>query len=286
MGDTGGGRNNDNNTRNDNQKEDEEEGLLPWRLLLHFSEWPDEQLVRLDSEGKVLHDAFINSVKEADFLRNGTAKGIMSLSKDDSTRLWHAVEERMFSPFSPFSPFFLSFFPPFLPSLDSGHTFSSFLNESQQDCSLTMTTREFRLILSNLSEVTLRPRYAAPPYPSQIIPPFLLLFSFLCRQRGCFLITHEASIGWASASRPVSHHTHCFFWNKGGADLGISPTHVVARPISKSTNADSGEAGAAWVRGADGSTGGGTLEKRGLLGWLVAFRGCYEFVMGFGERGY
>lgn len=48
-----------------------------------------------DAEGKVLHDAFINSVKEADFLRNGTAKGIMSLSKDDSTQLWNAVQQRM-----------------------------------------------------------------------------------------------------------------------------------------------------------------------------------------------
>lgn len=86
-GGDGGNNNNNNHTK-------KEEGLLPWRLLLHFSEWPDEQLVRLDAEGKVLHDAFINSVKEADFLRNGTAKGIMSLSKDDSTRLWHAVEER------------------------------------------------------------------------------------------------------------------------------------------------------------------------------------------------
>lgn len=186
-----------------------------------------------------------------------------------------------------FLSFFLSFFPSFLPSLDSGYTFSSFLNESQQNSSLTTTTREFRLVLSNLSEVTLRPRDAAPPYPSQIIPPFLLLLlSFLCRQRGFFLITHEASIGWASASRPVSHHTHYFFWDKGGADLGISPTHVVAGPISKSTNADFGEAGAAWVRGADGSTGGGTFEKCGLFGWVVAFRGCYEFVMGVGERGY
>lgn len=88
-GGNGGSNNNNNHTK-------KEEGLLPWRLLLHFNEWPDEQLVRLDAEGKVLHDAFINSVKEADFLRNGTAKGIMSLSKDDSTRLWHAVEERTF----------------------------------------------------------------------------------------------------------------------------------------------------------------------------------------------
>ena len=74
-----------------------QEGTLPWRLTIHFTDWPDDQLVRLDQDGKVLHDSFINSVKEADFLRNGTAKGIMSLSKDDSTQLWKAVEERRFS---------------------------------------------------------------------------------------------------------------------------------------------------------------------------------------------
>lgn len=54
--------------------------------------------MRLDAEGKVLHDAFINCVKEADFLRNGTAKGIMALSKEDSTTLWQAVMERMYIP--------------------------------------------------------------------------------------------------------------------------------------------------------------------------------------------
>ncbi len=68
---------------------------LPWRLTLHFTDWPEQSLVRPDAEGKMLHDAFINSVKEADFLRNGTAKGIMSLSKDDSTKLWNAVQERI-----------------------------------------------------------------------------------------------------------------------------------------------------------------------------------------------
>ncbi|MCJ1375305.1 autophagy protein 5 [Loxospora ochrophaea] len=74
---------------------------LPWRLVLHFTDWPDEHLVRLDGDGKVLHDAYINSVKEADFLRNGTAKGIMSLSKEDSTRLWRAVQEHHLPTFSP-----------------------------------------------------------------------------------------------------------------------------------------------------------------------------------------
>lgn len=66
---------------------------LPWKLTLHFSDFPDSLLVRLDAEGRVLHDFFINSVKEADFLRNGSANAIMKLSKDDSTRLWDSVQK-------------------------------------------------------------------------------------------------------------------------------------------------------------------------------------------------
>lgn len=73
---------------------------LPWQLVLHFSNWPNEELVRLDADGMVMHDAFINSVKEADFVRNGTAKGIMSLSKDDSSGLWSAVQDGTFLIFS------------------------------------------------------------------------------------------------------------------------------------------------------------------------------------------
>lgn len=71
----------------------EGDSLLPWRLTVHFNDWPTEDLVRLDPDGMVMNDAFINSVKEADFLRNGTAKGIMSLSKEDSSGLWKAVEK-------------------------------------------------------------------------------------------------------------------------------------------------------------------------------------------------
>ncbi|KAI9809740.1 MAG: hypothetical protein M1825_000173 [Sarcosagium campestre] len=67
---------------------------LPWTIEVHFKDWPHDQLVGLDAEGKVLHDSFMNGVKEADFLRNGSAKGIMTLSKDDSTKLWAAVQTR------------------------------------------------------------------------------------------------------------------------------------------------------------------------------------------------
>ena len=86
----------DGSDHDTNSPSTELQSTLPWRLTLHFTDWPEESLVQPDAEGKVLHDAFINSVKEADFLRNGTAKGIMSLSKDDSTQLWTAVQQRMF----------------------------------------------------------------------------------------------------------------------------------------------------------------------------------------------
>ena len=79
---------------NDENTAEIDNNQLPWRLTVHFADWPEQTLVRPDAEGRVLHDAFINAVKEADFLRNGTAKGIMSLSKEDSTTLWNAVQER------------------------------------------------------------------------------------------------------------------------------------------------------------------------------------------------
>lgn len=42
-------------------------------------------------------DDVLNESPQADFLRNGTAKGIMTLSREDSTRLWKAVQDRKFN---------------------------------------------------------------------------------------------------------------------------------------------------------------------------------------------
>lgn len=67
--------------------------MLPWKLTLHYADHPSGQLIPLDADGKVDHDNFINSVKEADFLRNGTGKVMMALSKEDSTKLWQSVQE-------------------------------------------------------------------------------------------------------------------------------------------------------------------------------------------------
>jgi autophagy-related protein 5 len=80
---------------------EEERRSLPWRLTLHFSSYPTDQLVRLDNENKHLHDLFIHSVKEADYLRTGTGKTVMFLSKEDSTQLWDGVREHDFSLYNP-----------------------------------------------------------------------------------------------------------------------------------------------------------------------------------------
>jgi len=56
---------------------------LPWQLVV--ADGPEWDIA----------DTFTNSAKEADFVRNGNAKQIMSLSKEHSTALWNAVQDSM-----------------------------------------------------------------------------------------------------------------------------------------------------------------------------------------------
>lgn len=72
---------------------------LPWRLTIHYTDYPGDQLIQLDSEGRALLDSYINAVKEADFIRNGSAKTVMSMSKEDSDSLWRAVQTREHCPY-------------------------------------------------------------------------------------------------------------------------------------------------------------------------------------------
>ena len=69
---------------------------LPFKLTLHFSDPSSASLGvttnLIKPDPVVLHDSFINSVKEADFLRSGTAKPIMSLSAADSKALWSSTK--------------------------------------------------------------------------------------------------------------------------------------------------------------------------------------------------
>ncbi|KAI1800595.1 autophagy protein Apg5-domain-containing protein [Daldinia bambusicola] len=61
---------------------------LPWRLTV------------ADGLSWDIGDTFLNSAKEADFIRNGNAHQIMSLSKDHTTALWNAVKDNDYASFA------------------------------------------------------------------------------------------------------------------------------------------------------------------------------------------
>ncbi|KAI4861533.1 autophagy protein Apg5-domain-containing protein [Hypoxylon rubiginosum] len=61
---------------------------LPWRLTID------------DGLSWDIADTFLNSAKEADFVRNGNAHQIMSLSKDHTTALWNAVQDNDYASFT------------------------------------------------------------------------------------------------------------------------------------------------------------------------------------------
>lgn len=67
----------------------------PFRLTVHFSTATesDRNSNTITPSPAIVHDAFINSVKEADFLRSGSAKPIMSLNATDSKLLWTSTQE-------------------------------------------------------------------------------------------------------------------------------------------------------------------------------------------------
>ena len=74
-------------------------GLLPFRLTLHFSR-DDKTANLISADAITMHDSFINSVKEADFLRSGNANPIMSLPEADSRALWSSTQENDLAAYS------------------------------------------------------------------------------------------------------------------------------------------------------------------------------------------
>jgi autophagy-related protein 5 len=72
---------------------------LPFQLTLNFTQGSEKPTLP-DATPVVLHDSFINSVKEADFLRSGTAKPIMTLSAQESKSLWKSTQDNDLTTFS------------------------------------------------------------------------------------------------------------------------------------------------------------------------------------------
>ncbi|KJR81833.1 uncharacterized protein SPSK_00829 [Sporothrix schenckii 1099-18] len=62
--------------------------MTPWRLVV------------ADGEAWHLGDTFLNGAKEADYVRYGSAKQIMSLSKANTEALWHAVQDNDYAAFA------------------------------------------------------------------------------------------------------------------------------------------------------------------------------------------
>nr|POE63206.1 autophagy protein 5 [Quercus suber] len=77
----------------DTGKSEGQQRTLPWQVTVHYTGFPAEQLIRLDAAGRTMEDSFVNAVKEADFIRNGTARVAMGMSKADSDSLWMAVKK-------------------------------------------------------------------------------------------------------------------------------------------------------------------------------------------------
>ncbi|GJJ69356.1 autophagy-related protein 5 [Entomortierella parvispora] len=67
------------------------EGLLPWNVTVNFQNYPGDKLIASCADSNVCKDAFMSMIKEADYLRNGTTKKVMNLSKADQTQLWDGI---------------------------------------------------------------------------------------------------------------------------------------------------------------------------------------------------
>lgn len=70
---------------------------MPWKINAHFSDYPKGKLLKnLDS---TLESFYFSSLKESDYLRNGTAKKVMNLPKDQTMALWQSIWTSGFSSF-------------------------------------------------------------------------------------------------------------------------------------------------------------------------------------------
>jgi autophagy-related protein 5 len=74
---------------------------LPFKLTLHFQrDSTTERINLINPDPVTMHDSFINSVKEADFLRSGTAKPIMTLAELESKALWISTQQNDLTTYS------------------------------------------------------------------------------------------------------------------------------------------------------------------------------------------
>ena len=69
---------------------DQQKTSLPWTITVHFNRFPSDQLMRCRNL-ETVRSHFLNTLKEACFLRFNATRPATSLSKEDHTKLWKAV---------------------------------------------------------------------------------------------------------------------------------------------------------------------------------------------------
>ncbi|KAJ1664956.1 autophagy protein 5 [Coemansia sp. RSA 1646] len=75
---------------------DVEHGELPWALTLHVRKFPPEAALVPSPSRQSMRDMFMAMVKEADFIRNGSTKRVMDLSKADQMQLLDGIHNHEF----------------------------------------------------------------------------------------------------------------------------------------------------------------------------------------------
>ncbi|CAO3650802.1 unnamed protein product [Cunninghamella echinulata] len=83
-----GDQENNNNTKQ----------ILPWRLILHQGSFPDNIILK-NPKLDIIQDMYMSMIKEADFLRHGSTKKVMNLSKSDQSQLWQALSSESYDDF-------------------------------------------------------------------------------------------------------------------------------------------------------------------------------------------
>ncbi|KAG0249400.1 autophagy protein 5 [Mortierella polycephala] len=66
------------------------DSLLPWKVIVHFKDYPTNKLIKT-SAPENSQDFFMSMIKEADYLRNGSTKKVMNMSKSDQSHLWEGL---------------------------------------------------------------------------------------------------------------------------------------------------------------------------------------------------
>ncbi|XP_065184214.1 autophagy protein 5-like [Sycon ciliatum] len=71
--------------------------MLPWNIIVHFSRFPEEELLRCPSE-EAVEAHFMATIKEADCLKHRSAV-INNMTKRDHTQLWTGLKADRFDLF-------------------------------------------------------------------------------------------------------------------------------------------------------------------------------------------